>query len=193
MLHLAQVKNNESVGGVKLQLLARQHSENFWEVINPEKHVPLANTDSLKTGFLVLVELSDNHEVLSIQHAKDWMLNFVQQYLTIGVTPAFLQEEVERTQRWRQDLTLQSQDLTRRHLEVEARLEQIQALEADSARKSQQVEATAMQLKAREEQLKAREEHLNTREEHLSTREEQLRAREEHLNTREQELEQTKQ
>jgi len=193
MLHLAQVKNNESVGGVKLQLLARQQSENFWEVINPEKHVPLANTGSLKTGFLVLVELSDNHEVLSIQHAKDWMLNFVQQYLTIGVTPAFLQEEVERTQRWRQDLTLQSQDLTRRHLEVEARLEQIQALEADSARKSQQVEATAMQLKAREEHLNTREEQLKAREEHLDTREEQLRAREEHLNTREEELEQTKQ
>ena len=167
MLHLAEVKNNESVGGVKLQLLARQQSDNFWAVINPEKYVSLANTDSLKAGVFVLVELSDNHEVLNIQDVKDWMLDFVQQYLTTGITPNFLQEEVERAQKWRQDLTLQSQDLTRRHLEVEARLEQIQSLEVDSTRRMQQVEVTTMQLRAKEEELRTREEELRAREEEL--------------------------
>jgi hypothetical protein len=40
-----------------------------------------------------------------------------------------LQQEVERAEEWRQSLTLQNQDLARRTLELEARREQIQALE----------------------------------------------------------------
>ena len=146
MLHLAQVQKNESVGGVELRLLARQQSENSWTVINPED-VSLPNTHSLNEGLLVLVELSENQEVLSIQHANDWVLDLVQQYLSVGVTPTFLQEEAERTEQWRQDLTLQSQDLTRRHLEMEARREQIQTLEEDLKREKQQLEALAAQLK----------------------------------------------
>jgi uncharacterized protein (DUF3084 family) len=75
------------------------------------------------------------------------VLDLVQQYLSVGVTPTFLQEEAERTEQWRQDLTLQSQDLTRRHLEMEARREQIQTLEEDLKREKQQLEALAAQLK----------------------------------------------
>ena len=146
MLHLAQVQKNESVGGVELRLLACQQSENSWTVINPED-VPLPNSHSLNEGLLVLVELSENQEVLSIQHANDWVLDLVEQYLSAGVTPTFLQEEAERTEQWRQDLTLQSQDLTRRHLEMEARREQIQTLEEDLKREKQQLEALAAQLK----------------------------------------------
>jgi hypothetical protein len=133
MLHLAQVQNNESVGKVELRLLARQQSEFTWAVINPE-NVPLTDNNSLNDGLLVLVELSDEQEVLNIQNAKEWVLDVVQKFLSIGVSPTFLQEEAARTEQWRQDLTLQSQDLTRRHLEMEARREQIQALEEDLKR-----------------------------------------------------------
>jgi hypothetical protein len=152
MLHLAQVQNNEGVGGLELKLLARQQSDNSWAVINPES-TPLTNCDSWNEGALVLVELSDNQQVLSIRHAKDWVLNLVQQYLTTGVSPAFLEEEALRTEQWRQDLTIQSQDLTRRNLEMEARREQIQTLEEDLKKREQQLEAMATQLKAKEEEL----------------------------------------
>lgn len=133
MLHLAQVQNKENGGGVELRLLARQHSENSWAVINPD-NVPYTNSNSLQEGMLVLIELSDQREVLSVQNAKDWVLDLVQQYLTIGVSPNFLKEEAERAEQWRQKLTLESQDLTRRHLEMEARREQIQTLEEDLKR-----------------------------------------------------------
>lgn len=146
MLHLAQVQNNESEGRVELSVLARQQSENTWSVINPE-NVSLPLTNSLQAGLLVLVELSDNQEVLSVQDAKDWVLDLVQKYLTTGISPAFLKEEAERTEQWRQDLTLQSQDLTRRHLEMEARREQIQTLEEELKREKQQLEEKAAQLK----------------------------------------------
>lgn len=133
MLHLAQVQNKENGGGVELRLLARQHSGNSWAVINPD-NVPYTNGNSLQEGVLVLIELSDQREVLSVQNAKDWVLDLVQQYLTIGVSPNFLKEEAERAEQWRQKLTLDSQDLTRRHLEMEARREQIQTLEEDLKR-----------------------------------------------------------
>lgn len=137
MLHLAQVQNKENGGGVELRLLARQHSENSWAVINPES-VPYTNCSSLHEEVLVLVDLSDKQEVLSIQNAKDWVLDLVQQYLTIGVSPNFLKEEAERAEQWRQKLTLDSQDLTRRHLEMEARREQIQTLEEDLKRQMEE-------------------------------------------------------
>jgi hypothetical protein len=131
------VQNNESGSGVELRLLARQHSENSWAVINPET-IQITDTDFQNEGVLVLVELSDNREVLNIQNAKDWVLDVVQKYLTTGVSPDFLEEEARRTEQWRQDLTLQSQDLTRRYLEMEARREQIQALEEDLLKREKQ-------------------------------------------------------
>ncbi len=166
MLHLAQVQNNESVGGVELRLLTRQQSEHSWVVINPED-IPLTDTNFFNEGWLVLVELSDEQEVLSIRDARDWVLDLVQKYLTTGVTPTFLREEAERTEQWRQDLTLQSQDLTRRHLEMEARREQIQTLEEDLKREQQQLEAREAQLKAKEEELEQQKQQLEAREAQL--------------------------
>lgn len=160
MLHLAQVQNNESVGGVELQLLACQQIENSWTVLNRES-VPVANTSSLPEGLLVLVELSDNKEVLSIQHAKDWVLDLVQKYLTSETkTTSFLEEEVERAEKWRQELTLQTQDLTRRNLEMEARLLQIQTLEEDLEPQRQRLETLEAQLKIKEEDLELERQRL---------------------------------
>jgi hypothetical protein len=159
MLHLAQVQNNESVGRLELKLLARQQSENSWTVINPEI-VPFTNTNSLNEGLLVLVELSDNQQVMSIQNPKDWVLDIVQQYLTTGVSPTFLEEEAIRAEQWRQDLTLQSQDLTRRNLEMEARREQIQTLEEDLKREKQHLEEMAAKLETKEEEWKREKRQL---------------------------------
>src|SRR4028119_923120 len=146
MLHLAQVQKNKSVDGLELRLLARQHSENTWALINPE-NVSCTNTDSFNEGMLVLVELSDKQELISIQNAKDWVLDFVHKYLVTGVSPTFLQEEAERIEQWRQDLTLQNQDLTRRHLELEARREQLQTLEEELKQEKQQLQVLEEELK----------------------------------------------
>jgi hypothetical protein len=160
MLHLAQVQNNESVGGVELRLLACQQSENSWTVINPET-VQLANTNELQEGLLVLVELSNNKEVLSIQHAKDWVLDLVEKSRSGGTAnTTFLEEEVERAEKWRQELTLQSQDLTRRNLEMEARREQIQTLQEDLEPERQRLDEMVLQLKIKEDELEQEKQEL---------------------------------
>lgn len=131
MLYLAQVKKNEFAGTLELQLLARQESEDIWTLMTKEELVTVASADSLHQGLLVLVELSANQQVLSIQDAKGWVMNLVEQYLSSGLTPAFLQQEAEQAEQWRRELTLQSQELARKTLEIEARREQIQTLEEE--------------------------------------------------------------
>jgi len=79
-------------------------------------------------GF-VLVELAHDGRIFSIQDAASWMLLIIQQYLDKRLTPEFLMREAQRAEEWRQSLTLQSQDVARRSLEVETRRDQIQELE----------------------------------------------------------------
>lgn len=129
MLYLAQVQKQKLPEQLELRLLAHQQTTYKWEVDEPEKIVSVTKEISLQEGILVLIELSPKGELLSIQDATSWVLDLVTTYLTSGVTPAFLKAEADRSEQWRQSLTLQNQDLSRRSLEVEARREQIQALE----------------------------------------------------------------
>ncbi len=206
MLHLAQVQNNENVGGVRLRLLARQQSDNCWAVINPES-VILTNTNSLNESYLVLVELSENQEVLSIQPAKDWVLDFIRDYLTLGITPSFLIGEQKRAEEWRQDLTLQSQDLTRQRAEMEARRDTIQALEAQLGPQQrqlmQQIEEMREQLRVKDEELERANqqltemahirEKLRIKDEQLQEVNQQLQEMTEKLNSQETQLKELKQ
>ena len=136
MLHLAQVQKQELSAKLSLRLLACQEAEYTWMVITKEANIPVVEMASgakielvLHEGMLVLTELSSMGEIESIQDATPWVLEMLQTYLSNGITPDFLQQEFERAEKWRQTLSLQSQELARRSLELEARREQIQALE----------------------------------------------------------------
>jgi hypothetical protein len=129
MLYLAQVRKNDFLDQQQLRLLARQEAENFWVIIPEEAFILLGKGNTMSEKLLVLVELSPTGDIERIEDAAIWVLEMVQNYLTTGITPEFLQQEAERAEHWRQSLTLQNQDLARRSLELEARREQIQALE----------------------------------------------------------------
>ena len=137
MLYLAQVHKNDFLDQYQLRLLARQESENFWLTIADSDGVALAietlillgKANAMSNNLLVLVELSPTGEIQRIEDATPWVINLVQTYLSTGITPEFLQQEAEKVESWRQNLTLQNQDLARRSLELEARREQIEALE----------------------------------------------------------------
>jgi hypothetical protein len=129
MLYLAQVRKNEFLDQYQLHLLASQETEYCWSMISEEAFILLGKGNTLSEKMLVLVKLSPTGEVEIIEDATKWILNVVQTYLTTGITPEFLQQEADKAENWRQCLTLQNQDLARRSLELEARREQIQALE----------------------------------------------------------------
>ena len=129
MLYLAKVHKNEFLVQLELRLLARQEAENMWVMIPEEAVILLGKGKHFTENLLVLVELSPTGEIERIEDATSWVLELVQKYLTTGISPEFLRQEAERAEDWRQNLTLQNQDLARRTLELEARREQIQALE----------------------------------------------------------------
>lgn len=129
MLYLAQVHKNEFLDQYQLRLLARQEADYLWTIIPEEAFILLGKGNTMSQNLLVLVELSSQGDIEKIEDASSWVLNIIQAYLSTGMTPELLQQEVERAEEWRQSLTLQNQDLARRTLELEARREQIQALE----------------------------------------------------------------
>jgi len=147
MLHLAQVQKNNASDEVELKLLATKQSDDTWAVKDPEQALSCANKKDdpsilpyLQKGLLVLVDIDTSEQIASICEAKEWIVELVKQYLTTGITPDFLARESERVEQWRQDLTLQNQELARRTMEVEARKDQIQQLEEDLKQERKQLE-----------------------------------------------------
>jgi uncharacterized protein (DUF3084 family) len=101
-----------------------------------------------------VLDLNAKKQVVNLSDARDWVLKLVTQYLGQGITPDFLKREADRAEQWRQSLTLQSQDLARRTVELETRREQIQALEEKLKREKRLLQSMATQLKTRaKEQL----------------------------------------
>ena len=92
----------------------------IWDIITDEDTLKLS-TIPPELGSLVLVEFN-NDLVVRIEDATQWVIELVQTYLTSGITPEFLQQEADRAEHWRQDLTLQTQELERRTLELEAKM-----------------------------------------------------------------------
>lgn len=148
MLYLAQVQKKGLLGKSGLQLLARQKSENAWATLVEEETILATEASNFNEGMLVLVELGPSRQALSVYDAKPWLLDVVQKFLVNGITPEFLQQETERAEQWRQSLTLQSQELDRRALELEARKEQIQEMEAKLKREKKALDAHSSQHKS---------------------------------------------
>jgi hypothetical protein len=151
MLYLAQVQKKEISGEISLQLLACQNYDETWAILFQETVLTLPpdfDRNVLNEGMLVLADIGENSKILlHIQAATNWVLELVQKYLTTGFTPDFLQQEAQKAEGWRQSLTLQSQELSRRSIEVEARREQIQNLEAKLQQEKELLESTIAQLK----------------------------------------------
>ncbi|GET37260.1 hypothetical protein [Microseira wollei] len=128
MLHLAQVQKQEPSGEPQLRLLARQDFETAWVVIAETPVIPSSEAGDWNDGMLVLVDLSPTQQVLSVKDATKWVVSLVSDYLSSGVTPAFLAQEKERIEQGLQSVTLEKQELARKTLELEARREEIQRL-----------------------------------------------------------------
>ncbi|MDX2240896.1 MAG: hypothetical protein NW224_09450 [Leptolyngbyaceae cyanobacterium bins.302] len=180
MLHLAQVEKIESSGKVGVRLIARQRSEYSWVVVAEQETVPLDGNTKYGEGNLVLVTLSETREVMQVESANSWLIDIIQTFLKNGITPTFLQEESERAEQWRQNLTLQSQDLDRRALELEARREQIEQLEETLKREKKQMETLAAQYKEQTQELDRRTEEVEALRQQVEQLEATLKHEREH-------------
>ncbi|AFY40539.1 hypothetical protein Lepto7376_4436 [[Leptolyngbya] sp. PCC 7376] len=128
MRHLAQVQINPLTGHQQLLILAHEQEDGSWEL--GDRLEISFELGSFAVGMLVIVKLSEENKIISIHNATDWLLDVVKQHFAKGViTPDFLLKEQAKIETWRQEITSQSQDLTRRQLEIETRREQLEELE----------------------------------------------------------------
>lgn len=140
MLYLAQVEINSDSGEIQIQAIARQESEYIWKIDNFETLL-LTKESSLCAGVLVLVEIDQNQQIISIQNAKDWILSILQQHLTQNtINPQFIETEQSKVEKWRQEITAQNLELNRRALEIETRREQLQELEQELKRDREELD-----------------------------------------------------
>ncbi len=128
MQHIAKVHTRSPAGSTQLQILAVNTHEHTWALITPARMITTYQDIDFNEQALVLLEL-DTDEVVAVEDATQWVLDFISEYLTLGLTPKVLKEELERAEQWRQSLTLQSQEVRRRALETAARRDEIQNLE----------------------------------------------------------------
>lgn len=140
MQYLAKVQKKAFLGGAELQLLAEQTSESTWTLLAAERIVETARLLAFQEGNLVLVEIDSLNQITSVQDATAWVLDLVEHYLVYGVTPEALGQEIERAERWRQSLTLKSQEVDRRALETAARRDEIQELERSLKQEREELE-----------------------------------------------------
>jgi len=156
MLYLAQVQKCSATDGIELALLATQTGEQEWAIdqrgtLSAETRT-LATVPLLGEGTLLLIDLDESGCVTHAEAATDWILSLVQQQAS-GGSSRLLREEEERIEQWRQELTLQSQDITRRNLEIETRREQMEALENSLKQEKEKLEALEIALRQRKAQL----------------------------------------
>lgn len=157
MLYLAQYLSSGSHAKPWLRLLALQQSPRTWQVLDTQESArldleqPLSiamgqaaeqylltdveGNPQLSSGVLLLVNV-EGSRVIHWESASPWILSMVHTYLSGGETPEFLTQEQHRLEAWRQQLTLEQQELGRRLLEVEARLAKIQTIQPETPAES---------------------------------------------------------
>ena len=144
-----KVQKKAFLGGAELLLLAEQTSESTWTPLTAERLVETTLLLAFQEGNLVLVELDNTSQIVAVQDATPWVLNLVKYYLAYGITPEALEQEIERAERWRQSLTLKSQEVDRRALETAARRDEIQELERHLKQEREELEARWQELEQR--------------------------------------------
>lgn len=141
MLYLAEVQIQKGgvFGGNKaqLKLLACQRADQSWAEVQGEELIPAPDdVSNLGSGVMVMVNLGNNRQIQGdVEPAARQLLGIFKQFSKTLEKSRQGEEEIEA---WKQSLTYQSQELNRREMEMEAKLEQIQQMEAEFERLEQQ-------------------------------------------------------
>jgi hypothetical protein len=134
-------------------LLARQQEDGTWSV-GESSIVPIERPIPYADGVLVLTELTPAGEVSTPREARDWILEVIEKYLSSdAITPEFVSREEQRIERWRQEITVGSLELTRRNLEIETRRDQLQELEASLKLERERLDLLAARLQGERKEI----------------------------------------
>ena len=158
MLYLAEVKKQTKgfIGGYKteLKLLACQHKDQTWSAIAGNDILTYDETNSIGEGALLLVNLSDNRQLQGNPELAG--AEMVRQLQKISRLIERNKEDQEKIDQWKQSLTYQSEILNRQKMEMEARIDQIERIEAEF----DYLEGKRQELENLKQQLQEQQRHL---------------------------------
>jgi chromosome segregation ATPase len=158
VLYLAEVKKQTRgfISGYKteLKLLACQHKDQTWSAIAGNDILTYDETNSIGEGALLLVNLSDNRQLQGNPELAG--AEMVRQLQKISRLMERNKEDQEKIDQWKQSLTYQSEILNRQKMEMEARIDQIERIEAEF----DYLEGKRQELENLKQQLQEQQRHL---------------------------------
>ncbi|YAF96903.1 MAG: pilus motility taxis protein HmpF [Nodularia sp. CChRGM 3473] len=171
MLYLAEVQKQKGgllSGGAKteLKLLACQRTDQNWSTVS-EEVIAAEDASKLNDGALVLVELNPNRQVQRIQEAGRPLVNILQNFSRQLEKFKLKEDEIDQ---WKESLTFQAQEMNRREMDMEARLEQLQQMEEEFQRletQKQEVETSHEQISQLQAEIERNRQELEGAWEHL--------------------------
>nr|WP_230968378.1 pilus motility taxis protein HmpF [Nostoc sp. WHI] len=170
-MYLAEVQKQKGgllSGGAKteLKLLACQRTDQNWSTVS-EEVIAAEDASKLNDGALVLVELNPNRQVQRIQEAGRPLVNILQNFSRQLEKFKLKEDEIDQ---WKQSLTFQAQELNRREMDMEARLEQLQQMEDELQRleeQKQEVETSRGEIERLQAEIERNRQELEGAWEHL--------------------------
>ncbi|BAY36040.1 hypothetical protein NIES2111_03590 [Nostoc sp. NIES-2111] len=171
MLYLAEVQKQKGglLGGsskTELKLLAGQRTDQNWTTVS-EEVIAADEASKLNDGALVLVELTPNRQVQRLQEAGRPLVNILQNFSRQLEKYKLKEDEIDQ---WKESLTFQAQELNRREMDMEARLEQLHEMEGEFQRleaQQQEVEASREQIEKLQAEVERNRQELEGAWEHL--------------------------
>ena len=156
VLYLAEVKKQSKgfMGGseTKLRLLAYQRNDQTWVSEQSDDLIPAEQACAFGDGALVMVNLDGSRKLQDEpQPAGSQLVADLQKFSRLSDKVKEQEEEIEG---WKQSLTIQSNELNRREMEMEERWDELENMEEELAALEKQRQETAT---AKEELAKLKE------------------------------------
>ncbi|GAB4225987.1 MAG: pilus motility taxis protein HmpF [Stanieria sp.] len=131
----------------KLKLLACQHNDQSWSIVPGNELINAEEANSFGEGALIVVNLGTNRQLQgNLESASKRIVSILQGFSRLLEKTKNQEEEIEQ---WKESLTIQSEELSRREIEMETRLEQLELMEQEYQKLEQQrQEITLLQEEA---------------------------------------------
>jgi DNA repair exonuclease SbcCD ATPase subunit len=178
VLYLAEIQKQSKgfMGGVeaKLKLIACQRNDQSWSVVNNESIVADEASD-FGDGALVMVNLGVNRQVQGkIEPASQAIVGILKNFSRLLEKTQEREQEIEQ---WKESLAIQSEELSRRQIEMETHHEQAEQMEQEFKEFDRQKEEIA-NAKAEADKIRA---EFEAKTAELEGAWEQLRGQQHHL------------
>lgn len=129
MLYLAEVQKQKTfIGTLKteIKLLAFQRTDQSWNPVQTEEVIPTEEGSNFNAGALVLADLNANRQIQRVQEAGRPLVSILQSFSRQLEKSKGQEDEIEQ---WKESLRFQSEEMSRRQMEMEARLEHLEQIE----------------------------------------------------------------